>query len=107
MTETPEADASRVQVRVVELEPLLVPVPKAAELLGLSARAVYDLIYAGEIDAVRVGLRKGRHNITYGALQAYVERCREEDRLLHGSVDDRPRPAPEPGRRGRASKRVA
>lgn len=44
-------------VQVVPLEPLAVPVPEAARLLGVSPALVYELIGRGEVKAIRLGRR--------------------------------------------------
>ena len=53
---------------------LLLTMEEAAEAIGLGRSKVYELVAAGEIEALKIG--KARR-VPAEALQAYVERLRE------------------------------
>lgn len=48
-------------------------VPQAAKVLDLSARKVWELVYAGEIESIKIGRSR---RVTRAALVAYVDRLR-------------------------------
>lgn len=66
------------ETHVIELQKLLVSVRKAAEILDLSERVVYELCYARELESVKVGPKKWIRRITYESLNRYVEKARQE-----------------------------
>ncbi|MBB6119961.1 excisionase family DNA binding protein [Nocardiopsis algeriensis] len=55
---------------------LLVSVRKAAEILDISERVVYELCYANELESVKVGPKKWIRRITCESLNKYVEKAR-------------------------------
>lgn len=64
----------------MEQKQLLVSVRKAAELLDISERVVYDLCYTEELESVKIGPKKWIRRITYDSLNEYVEKARMEQR---------------------------
>ncbi|MFC9085294.1 helix-turn-helix domain-containing protein [Nocardiopsis dassonvillei] len=73
-------------IRVVEVEPLLIKVDKAAEVLALSERAVYDLCYSGELESVTVGAAGRSRRIYLPSLYAYIEERRSKTPTVHRKV---------------------
>lgn len=71
------------EIRVVEQEKLLVSVRKAAEILDISERVVYDLCYAEELESVKIGPKKWIRRITCESLNSYVEKARLESRSIN------------------------
>jgi excisionase family DNA binding protein len=55
--------------------PLLYTVERAAERLEIGRTTVYELIRAGELEAIKIG---GARRIPAAALHEYVERLRAE-----------------------------
>lgn len=53
--------------------PILVSVQEAARRLGISRAKTYELLAAGEIEALHIGRRR---LVPLGALLSYVERLR-------------------------------
>lgn len=66
------------EIRVVEQEKLLISVRKAAEILDISERVVYELCYARELESVKIGPKKWIRRITCESLNHYVEKARKE-----------------------------
>lgn len=69
-------------IRVIEQEKLLVSVRKAAQILDVSERIVYDLCYSRELESVKIGPKKWIRRITCESLNTYVEKARRES-LMH------------------------
>lgn len=80
MTETPD-------VQVVEVQPLLLSVRQAAQVLSVSEGTMYTLCYKREIESVMVGPTRSLRRIPYSALQDYVERSRQGG-YAHGVATD-------------------
>ena len=57
------------------MEPLLVDVERAAEVLGVGRSLFYQLLQTGQVESLKIGRRRV---VPLAALQAYVERLREE-----------------------------
>lgn len=76
------------EIRVVEQEKLLVSVRKAAEILDISERVVYELCYAGELESVKIGPKKWIRRITCESLNYYVEKARNESRSANTRSTD-------------------
>lgn len=53
-----------------EVKPVSVPVPVAAQLLGISARTTWNLVKAGELPSFRIGTRV---LIQYSAITSFVD----------------------------------
>lgn len=66
------------ETHVIELQKLLVSVRKAAEMLDISERVIYELCYADELESVKVGPKKWIRRITYESISRYVEKARLE-----------------------------
>ncbi|GAB3711283.1 helix-turn-helix domain-containing protein [Nocardiopsis nanhaiensis] len=73
----------RGEIRVIEHEKLLVSVRKAAEILDISERVVYDLCYTEELESVKIGPKKWIRRITCESINEYVEKARTESRDSH------------------------
>ncbi|WP_033302876.1 helix-turn-helix domain-containing protein [Nocardiopsis alkaliphila] len=69
-------------IRVIEQKKLLVSVRKAAQILDVSERVVYDLCYSRELESVKIGPKKWIRRITCESLNLYVEKARRES-LIH------------------------
>jgi excisionase family DNA binding protein len=57
-------------------ERLLVDVAMAAEILSVSRRAIYDMLYQGELQSIKRG---GSRRITVESLIAYVDAQRGKE----------------------------
>ncbi|MDT0328379.1 helix-turn-helix domain-containing protein [Nocardiopsis lambiniae] len=68
----------QLETSVTELPKLLVSVRKAAEILDISERVVYELCYTHELESVKVGPKKWIRRITCESLSRYVEKARLE-----------------------------
>lgn len=66
------------EIRVIDQQQLLVSVRKAAEILDVSERVVYDLCYSAELESVKIGPKKWIRRVTCEALNSYVEQARKE-----------------------------
>lgn len=75
------------ETRVVQVPQMLVSVRKAAEILDLSERVVYDLCYADELESVKVGPKKWIRRITYESLDRYVQKARMESHGLSSHTE--------------------
>ncbi|MFL1379288.1 MULTISPECIES: helix-turn-helix domain-containing protein [unclassified Nocardiopsis] len=83
------------ETHVIEIPKLLVSVRKAAEILDLSERVVYELCYAQELESVKVGPKKWIRRITCESLNRYVENARKES-----GIPEPPTDRPGPPKRG-------
>ena len=63
---------------------LLYSVEEAANLLGIGRTFMFQLVATGEIDSFKVGKHR---KIPNGALDAYIERLRQEQATAGGGVD--------------------
>ncbi|MBE3001599.1 helix-turn-helix domain-containing protein [Nocardiopsis sp. HNM0947] len=68
------------EIRIVDQPKLLVSVRKAAEVLDVSERVVYELCYNQELESVKIGPKKWIRRITCESLNRYVEEARKETR---------------------------
>ncbi|MBR8743088.1 helix-turn-helix domain-containing protein [Nocardiopsis sp. MG754419] len=68
-------------IRVIDQEKLLVSVRKAAQILDVSERVVYDLCYSDELQSVKIGPKKWIRRITCESLNQYVENAVRESRI--------------------------
>ncbi|GAA1077820.1 helix-turn-helix domain-containing protein [Nocardiopsis exhalans] len=71
------------EIRVIEQKKLLVSVRKAAQILDVSERVVYDLCYSDELESVKIGPKKWIRRITCESLNLYVEKAVRESRIGH------------------------
>lgn len=62
-------------------EPILLRIPDAASLLGLSRSMVYEMAQRGEIPTVRIGRTL---RIPSAALRTWAERLQSEQNPPHG-----------------------
>ncbi|MEU5884610.1 helix-turn-helix domain-containing protein [Spirillospora sp. NPDC047279] len=78
MTETPVQTVGRAGggTAVMEIEPILLDIYKAAAVLSLSPRKVYDLIYAGELETVMIGRSR---RVLYSSVRTFVQSLRRHD----------------------------
>jgi excisionase family DNA binding protein len=58
------------------LEKLLLTTKEAAEVLGIGRSTVYELMYAGQLESVRIGAAR---RIPAVALEEFVRRLRERE----------------------------
>jgi hypothetical protein len=68
------------EIRVIEQKKLLVSVRKAAQILDVSERVIYDLCYSEELESVKIGPKKWIRRITCASLNLYVEKAVRESR---------------------------
>ncbi|MEU3306528.1 helix-turn-helix domain-containing protein [Nocardiopsis sp. NPDC055551] len=71
------------ELRVIEQKKLLVSVRKAAQILDVSERVVYDLCYSEELESVKIGPKKWIRRITCESLNKYVDNAVRESRIDH------------------------
>ncbi len=57
---------------------MLLPIPDAAETLGIGRSRLYELMDAGQIESVYIGRRR---LVPAQALEAYVESLRDSQRV--------------------------
>lgn len=70
------------EIRVIDQRQLLVSVRKAAEILDVSERVVYDLCYSEELESVKIGPKKWIRRVTCESLNSYVEQALKESPRL-------------------------
>ena len=58
------------------MEKLLLTTKEAAEVLGIGRSTVYELMYAGHLESVRIGAAR---RIPTVALEEFVRRLREQE----------------------------
>jgi len=61
---------TKAKQRLLEHEPLTVPIRTAATMLGIGRSTLYELLDAGEIETIKVGRRR---LVLVAGLKAFVE----------------------------------
>jgi hypothetical protein len=65
------------------IQPISMPVPVAARVIGCSVRYAWDLVGTGQLDSFKIG---GRRLVRYQDAKAYVDRLVDEERELRQRV---------------------
>jgi len=72
------------------MEPLLMDVEGAAKVLGIGRSLFYQLLQTGQIESLKIGRRRV---VPAAAVEAFVQRLREEQAWISDAEPDRPVPS--------------